>query len=81
MMKNEISTIQIRNNVKVDLDRLREKSNDSYENIIVRLIDIAEQQKRNNEKLLIEGCKEMATESLKITKEFEAIEDLSDWEW
>lgn len=31
--------------------------------------------------LLIEGCNEMAEESLKITKEFEAIENLEDWEW
>jgi hypothetical protein len=30
---------------------------------------------------MIEGCKEMAEENLKITKEFEAIEDLDDWEW
>lgn len=41
----------------------------------------AEEQKRNQKELLIEGYKEIAEESLKITKEFEAIEDLSDWEW
>lgn len=80
-MKNRISTIQIRNNVKVDLDRLREKSNDSYENVIVRLIDIAEQQKRKNEELLIEGCKEMAEDSLRITKEWEATDSTLDWKW
>ena len=33
------------------------------------------------ENLLIEGYKEMAEESLKIAKEFEAIENLKDWEW
>jgi len=32
------------------------------------------------EKLLKEGCKEMAEENLKITREFESIEDLEDWE-
>jgi hypothetical protein len=31
--------------------------------------------------LLIEGCKEMAEENMKITKEFEAIENLEDWVW
>lgn len=34
-----------------------------------------------NEQDLIEGAKETAEESLKITKEFEAIEDLNDWKW
>jgi len=34
-----------------------------------------------NEEDLIEGCKEMAKENLKITKEFEAIEEDFDWEW
>jgi len=32
-------------------------------------------------KTLIEGYKEMAEESLKITKEFEAIESDFDWKW
>jgi len=36
--------------------------------------------KKKQEELLIEGCKEMTEENLKITKEFEAIENLSDWE-
>ena len=36
---------------------------------------------KKNKKLLIEGYKEMAEESLKIAKEFEAIEDLEDWKW
>jgi CRISPR/Cas system CSM-associated protein Csm2 small subunit len=80
-MKNQISTIQIRNNVKDDLDRLREKSNDSYENIIARLIDIAEQQKRKNEELLIEGCKEMAEDMIKINRGWESADNALDWEW
>ena len=36
---------------------------------------------KKQEKSLIEGCKVMAEESLKIAKEFEAIEDLDEWEW
>tara|TARA_Y100000034_G_C6597089_1_gene259624 strand:+ start:142 stop:276 length:135 start_codon:yes stop_codon:yes gene_type:complete len=37
--------------------------------------------KRKQEKLLIEGCMVMAEENLKITKEFEAIENLENWVW
>jgi len=37
--------------------------------------------KNINEELLIEGCKEMAEENIKITKEFEAIGESFDWEW
>ena len=37
--------------------------------------------KKKQRELLIEGCKEMAEESIKITKEFEAIEEDFDWEW
>ena len=76
---NEITTIQIRENVKSELDRMKSK-NQSYEEVILNLMKIAEQCKREQEELMIEGCKEMAEESLKITKEFEAIEDLRDWE-
>ncbi len=34
-----------------------------------------------NKKLLIEGYREMAEESLKITREFEKVEEYFDWEW
>ena len=43
-------------------------------------MNIAEKHKQEQEALLIEGCKIMAEESLKITKEFGAIENLDDWE-
>ncbi len=42
---------------------------------------ITEKSRREREELLIEGCKVMAEENLKITKEFEAIEDIDNWEW
>lgn len=35
----------------------------------------------NQEELLIEGCKEMAEENLKITKEWEATDNTLDWDW
>jgi len=75
-----VTTIQLNESVKSSLDRLRE-GKETYEEIILNLMKIVEKQKREQEELLIEGYKEMAEENLKITKEFEAIEDLRDWEW
>lgn len=75
-----ITTIQIREKVKNQLDKLK-INKESYEEIIINLMKIVEKQKREQEQLLIEGYKEMAEESLKITKEFEAIEEDFDWEW
>lgn len=77
-----ITTIQIRDNVKNELDKLKEK-NQSYEEVILNLMKLAEKCKRNQEELLIEGCKEMAGESLKISKEWEGtlMEGLEDEKW
>lgn len=79
-MTNTITTIQIRENVKEQLDKLKE-NRESYEEIILKLMLQVDKCKREKEDLLIEGCKVMAKESLKIAKEFEAIENLDDWEW
>jgi predicted CopG family antitoxin len=78
-MENNITTIQIRECLKKALDKLK-TNRESYEDVILNLLKTAEQCKRNQRDLLIEGCKEMAEENLRITKEFEAIEDLSEWE-
>ena len=75
-----ITTIQINSEVKNAMDKMK-SGKETYEQLILNLMYSAEKQKKEQEKLLIEGYKEMAEESLKITKEFEAIEDLSDWEW
>ena len=75
-----VTTIQLNENVKKALDRLKE-SKETYEEVILNLMKIAERCKREQEQLLIEGYKEMAEESLKITKEFEAIEEDFDWKW
>ena len=75
-----VTTIQLSESVKNSLNQLK-TNKQTYEQIIINLINQVEKQKRNQEELLIEGYKEMAEESLKITKEFEAIEDLSKWEW
>ncbi|MEK6922723.1 MAG: hypothetical protein AABX08_02910 [Nanoarchaeota archaeon] len=75
-----VTTIQLNENVKNALDRLK-SNKETYEEVIINLMKIAEKHKREQEQLLIEGCKLMAEESLKITKEFEAIENLDDWKW
>jgi predicted CopG family antitoxin len=75
-----VTTIQLNENVKNALDRMK-TNKETYEEVIVNLMKTAEKCKREQEELLIEGCKVMAEESLKITKEFEAIENLDDWEW
>ncbi|MFA7707570.1 MAG: hypothetical protein WCX73_01345 [Candidatus Pacearchaeota archaeon] len=75
-----VTTIQLNESVKNSLDKLR-TNKETYEQIIVNLMKLAEEQKRKQKDFLIEGYKEMAEESLKINKEFEAIEEDFDWEW
>jgi predicted CopG family antitoxin len=74
------STIQISEDAKRALSRIKQ-GKETYEEVILTLLKIAGKHKREKEQLLIEGCKAMAEENLKITKEFEAIENLDKWEW
>ena len=74
-----ITTIQLDENVKKDLDRMKETPRETYEQVIVKMIHLIEERKRRSVQLLIEGCKETSEESFKISKEFEVIED--GWEW
>ena len=75
-----VTTIQLNEKVKDALSRMK-SDKETYEQVIVNLMKIAEKTRREQEQLLIEGCKVMAEESLKITKEFESIENLDNWEW
>ncbi len=65
-----VTTIQLNENVKRELDRLK-SAKETYEQVILGLMKTAEESKRKQEELLIEGYKEMAEESLKIAKEWE----------
>ena len=76
-----VTTIQLGEDVKRELERMKESSGDTYEKIILELIKIAEEMKRRQKDLLIEGCKEMAADSLKVTKEWEKTDSTLDWEW
>jgi len=65
-----VTTIQLNEDVKNALDRLK-TNKETYEQVILNLMKIAEKCKREQEQLLIEGYKEMAEESLKSAKEWE----------
>ncbi|MBS3071822.1 hypothetical protein J4408_02425 [Candidatus Pacearchaeota archaeon] len=65
-----VTTIQLNEDVKKTLDRMK-SNKETYEDIIVNLIKSVEKQKKNQEDLLIEGCKEMYADMLKISKEWE----------
>ncbi len=75
-----VTTIQLNETVKNQLDKLK-KDRETYEEVIINLLELEDRLNRRQEALLIEGCKEMSSENLRITKQFESMEDLSDWEW
>ena len=64
-----ITTIKIHESIKKELDFIKE-GKESYEEVISKLLELAEKQKRSQKTLLIEGYKEMAEESIKLTKEW-----------
>jgi len=66
-----VTTIQLNENVKSALDSLK-SNKQTYEDVILNLMEIAEKQKRGEEELLIEGYRAMAEESLRIAKEWES---------
>jgi len=75
-----ITTIQLNENVKNALDRMK-TNKETYEQIIINLMNIAEKCKREQEELIIEGCKVMAEDMIKINKEWETTDADIDWEW
>lgn len=76
-----VTTIQLNNNVKKLLDNLKETGKETYEEVILNMMNQLEEKRRNEKEMLLAGYQEMADESLKISKEFESIEDLREWEW
>jgi hypothetical protein len=74
-----VTTIQLNEDVKNALDRMK-TNKETYEQVILNLMKIAEKCKREQEQLLVEGYKEMAKESMKITKEWESTDATLDWE-
>jgi predicted CopG family antitoxin len=79
-MSNNLTTIQLREEVKNALDRMK-SNKETYEQLIINLMQIAEKQKREQEELMIEGCKEMAKDMIEICKEWEAVDNEGWPEW
>jgi len=75
-----ITTIQLNENVKKALDRIK-SGKETYEQVIINLMKQVEEQKRKDEALLIEGCREMYKDMIEINKEWEATDASVDWEW
>jgi len=69
-----ITTIQLNHKVKEALNRMKEDERETYEEIILKIIHAVEKQKRNQKELLIEGCKEMAEDNIKMLKEWSAVD-------
>jgi len=65
-----ITTIQLNENVKKELDRLKTEK-ETYEEVIINLIGKIDGDRRKREELLKEEALEFAEESLKIAKEWE----------
>lgn len=76
-----ISSIQLREDVKLQLAKYKERDSESFEEVIVKIMKKLEEQRRNQDELLIEQCKVMAEEDIKITKEWENTDKKLDWEW
>jgi len=75
-----VTTIQLNENVKSALDRLK-TNKETYEEVIIELMKSVEKTKREQEKLIIEGCKVMAEDMIRINKELEGADSDIDWEW
>ena len=76
-----VTTIQLGENIKSELAKMKTSPNETYEGVIIKMIENNEKQKRFQRGLLIEGCKVMAKDSLKITKEFEYADSELNEEW
>ena len=72
------TTIQIHEDVKNELDRLKETGKETYEEVILNLMNVAEKCKRERKSLLIEGYKEMKEESLAVIREWSSADKV--WE-
>lgn len=69
-MANIIITIQLREKVKLALDRLKQKPSETYEEVIIKLIN--EKEKKNIKMLLKEQCIEMYAFDKEIAKEWDS---------
>lgn len=69
-----VTTIQLSEQVKEELGKMKANSRETYEDVIVRLVKSVGEMEKRKEDLLKEGYLETAEESLKIDKEWSAID-------
>ena len=68
------TTIQIHKEAKGELDKLKEYSRETYEDVIMKLIKMFKSQKVKQMTKMAEGYEEMAGDSKKIVKEWAVTE-------
>ncbi|NCO17779.1 hypothetical protein COT60_04070 [Candidatus Pacearchaeota archaeon CG09_land_8_20_14_0_10_30_9] len=62
-----VTTIQLNDNVKKVLNRMK-NGKETYESVVLNLIKFSQSHKRQENELLIEGCKEMSKDLIKISE-------------
>lgn len=67
-----VTTIQLNECVKQELEHFKTSKQDTYEMVIKYLVKTARECKRANKQLLVQGYKEMASESLKVSKDWDS---------
>ena len=81
-IEHMVTTIQLHEKVKEDLSKLKEK-NETYEDVIVKLVKEKKKKERELEQLYKEYNEEMGEHDLELAKEFETADNEGDpgWEW
>jgi len=64
-----ITTIQLNDNIKRELDKIK-SSKETYEEVIIDLMKVAQQYKRKQKEHIIEGYRETAKVDLAIDEEW-----------
>jgi hypothetical protein len=70
-----LTTIQIHENVKRQLLLFRTKPKQTYEQVIIHLMDIAKKNRAKDEELLKQGYSEMAADSISINDEYSSADE------
>ena len=65
-----VTTIQLHEDIKFALSKMKRSANETYEEVIIRLIKMVNQEKKNKEILLRQGYKEMADLNTQINNEW-----------
>ncbi|NOZ80595.1 MAG: hypothetical protein GXP63_02885 [DPANN group archaeon] len=69
-----VTTIQLSEQVKQQLERQKTSSRETYEEVIIRLMTSFAKMEQDKERLLKEGYLEMAEETARMNREWSAAE-------